>query len=576
MKPVSDDDPGNERGGPGGAADAGALVFVACALAAFSVAPLRALFSAYVSDPNYSHGLLVLGVAVILAWRARARLFSAAARPGPGGFAPLLMGCGLVAFGHWYQIGLRPGSLGHVFLQGMGLLVAVAAVIWILAGRYRFRILLPVLGFLVFAVPWPESFTLPVTTALQRLVAIGATHLLRALGVEVFRDGNLLHLHSAVLGVAEACSGIRSLLAFFATAAACALFLSLGVWRTLWLFAWVPVAAVGSNILRILATSLLVLYGGSGWLHGPRHELLGLAAVLLGGGFLFVLARFLSRGAARPSPATPAAGLPLPRPALWPAAMAISLLLFATALGLRHVARHYECQVPPDAFVPVARLPLAEFPYAVGSYRCTDESRLSAKEYDLLQPSEQLVRTYEDPQGNGLLLTVLYWAAQRTYPGSAAITRYPHTPYSCMWGAGWIRETAYDDVARPAWLPDASLYTGGFVKAGRERLVLFWNTNAEEDPRPFSPKNLRQRGRLLVQSWTAVPTGILPATYSVRVETDIVTQPAQANDIALDFARQAADILPDFGIGRLPERALDGCLGDLPVAGRGMSGGGLK
>ena len=552
MNPVVIQRRDDRGGGRGPAVDVAALVLVVCALAAFSVAPLRALFSVYVGDPNYSHGLLVLGVALMLAWRARARIFSTMAQPGPGGFAPLIMGCGLVAFGHWYQIALRPGSLGHVFLQGMGLLVALASVIWILAGRDRFRILLPVLGFLVFAVPWPESFTVPVTTALQRFVAICSTYLLRALGVEVFRAGNLLHLHSAVLGVAEACSGIRSLMAFFATAAACALFLSLGVWRTLLLFALAPVAAVGSNILRILATSFLVLYGGGEWLHGTRHDLLGLAAVLLGGGMLVAGARALSRGAFRTPPATPAPELPLPRPTLWPAAAATSWLLFATALGMRHVAQHYECRVPPDSFVPVAHRPLAEFPYAVGHYRCTDESRLSDKEYAMLQPSGQLVRTYEDPQGNWVLLTVLYWEAQRTYPGSAAVTRYPHTPYSCMWGAGWSRETAYDDVTRPAWLPDAWLYTGGFVKAGRERIVLFWNTNAAEDPRPFSPKDLRQRGRLLAQSWAAVPEGILPATYSARIETDIKSQPALAKELALDFARQAAEILPDFGIGHRP------------------------
>lgn len=533
-------------------ADVGVLVWFGGALATFSIFPVRALLQAYASDPNYSHGLLLPLVALLLAWRARDRVGAVEANRGWGGFVPLLVGCGLVALGHWYQIALRPGYLGHVFLQGMGLLVALAAIVWILAGQHRFRVLLPVLGFLVFAVPWPESFTLPVTTALQRFVAICATHLLRMLGVEVFRDGNLLHLRTCVLGVAEACSGIRSLMALFATSAACAAFLRLSIGRTLLLFALAPVAAVGSNVVRILATSVLVLFGGETWLHGPLHDLLGLAVVLMGGGAIFAAAQFLGRSVPRPREIFRPQGLSKSQVALWPAAATAGALLLAAALGMLHVTRHYAGMIRPEADVPVARLPLAEFPYAIGSYRCTDESRLSAKEYDILLPSEQIVRTYEDPQGNWVLLTVLYWEAQRTFPGSSAITRYPHTPYSCMWGAGWVRETAYDRVISSEWLPNHKLYVGGFTKAGRERIVLFWNTNAEEDPRPFSPKDLRRRGRLLVQSWNKVPEAILPATYSVRVETDLENHPAQAQQTALDFAHQAAEILPDHGIGCRP------------------------
>lgn len=534
------------------AADVVARIWFGLNLIAFSLAPVRVLMSTYMGNPNYSHGLLVPVVVAIQLWRSRARCLSAERGWGPGGLFPLALGCVAVVFGHWYRIALRPGYLGHVFLQGMGLLIVSASAVWMLAGRARFRILAPALGLLAFAVPWPDSFLLPVTSALQRMVAVCSAHVLRALGIEVFRDGNLLVLHSAVLGVAEACSGIRSLMAFFATAAACAAFLSLRVWRTLLLFVLVPVAAVGSNVVRIVVTSFLVLFGGDVWLRGFLHDLLGLAVVVLGGGILFLGALWLSRGSRPPVSANPAGEQSMNpfRPGLL-AAIGGAMLL-ASTLSMRHVVRHYEGLARPDSHVQEARLPLAEFPYAVGQYRCTDEARLSAMEFDMLQPSEHLVRTYEDPQGNWVLLTVLYWEAQRTFPGSTAVMRYPHTPYSCMWGAGWSRETAYDSATTPAWLPGTVLYAGGFAKAGRERIVYFWNTNAEEDPRPFSPKDLRKRWRLLIQSWTKMPEGILPATYSVRVETDIEEVPAKARGLAIDFARQTAEILPSFGIGRLP------------------------
>lgn len=537
--------------------DIAMLLLSGFSLAVFLILPMRLLGSVYHQDPNYSHGYLVWLFAVFLACQKRTSFRAAPARTSVMGFVPLLLGCGLVVVGHWYRIALQPGYLGHVFLQGIGLWLTVSAAIWILAGGSRLRIMAPVLGFMVFSIPWPESFTLPVTRTLQRLVAVSSAHLFRSLGIEVFRDGNLLHLPNAVLGVAEACSGIRSLMAFLAVTAACAVVFKLGLLRTLVLFLLAPLAAVASNVLRILITGILVLNGNADWMHGSRHDLLGLAVILCGGGMLLSAARALKKGEGGP-PGTSGLSPPGPGPhaKYWPSALATSAVLLVAVTGMHGISRHYAGMMRPDPLVPVARLPLEQFPRVIGDFQCTSESNLSAAEYDLLKPSEQLVRMYEDPQGNWVLVTVLYWKAQLTYPGSPAVLHYPHTPYSCMWGAGWTRETAYDRTDFPDWLAGMPLYMGGFVKAGRERIVLFWNTNTEEDPRPFSPKDLRRRWHLLVGSWDRVPRGILPATYSVRIETDIQDEFATANEIALQFARRAAVALPEYGIGRrknLPE-----------------------
>lgn len=97
-----------------------------------------------------------------------------------------------------------------MFLQGAGWLIASAGWIGMLLGWPRLRFLAPRLSFLVFMVPLPDAWLLTLMLALQRAVAVCSTGLLRAMGLVVCREGDVLHLSSITLGVAGACSGIRS------------------------------------------------------------------------------------------------------------------------------------------------------------------------------------------------------------------------------------------------------------------------------------------------------------------------------------------------------------------------------
>lgn len=531
-------------------ADAGCLLLILWAWGLFCWVPGQALLATWLGDPNYSHGLLGPVVAGVLAWRARAELFAVGEGNRWGGALPLAAGGGLVALGHWYQVGLLPGSLGYVFLEGAGLLIATGGLLWMLAGWPRARLLAGRLGFLVFTIPWPESLLQPLAQFLQRAVAVGASVLLRLLGVEVFREGNLLHFPATVLHVAGACSGIRSLMAFFAVAAACAAFLELRRGRTLLLLLLAPLVAVAGNLLRVLATSFLVLHGGGFWLRAGPHDLMGLAVVLLGGGVLFRAAQAWAVPAEGP-PRNPGAGHGARQKPVFRATAVMAAGMLALAAGvLGQITRHYQGLARAVAPVPVQRMALAEFPRRIGDYRCTGEFQMARSEFDMLRPSEQLLRTYENPAGSLVQLTILYWAPRRAHPGPASIQQFPHTPYTCLAFAGWKRLKDFDDAETHDWLPDRVISSGRFRKDAQERLVLFWNTNDEEDPRLFSPRHLGARFRLLVRSWSAIPEAIVPPTYSVKIELDPAGNFSAAKLVGLDFARGVALRLPEFGLGR--------------------------
>ncbi|HPT17238.1 MAG TPA: exosortase, partial [Kiritimatiellia bacterium] len=530
------------------AGEAGWGALVVGAWLAFSWAPARAVVPVYLHDPNYSHGLLFPLLVLWLVWRTRQRL----ERAGDGlrwpGFALLAAGAGLTILGHWYHVALQLGWRGHVFLQAAGWLAASAGAVWFLLGWPRFRILAPRLGFLVCAIPLPDYWLLTLTSALQRGVAIGSASLLRAIGVVVFREGNVLHFASITLGIAGACSGIRSLMAFFAAAAVFAAFFDLSAGRALLLLALAPVAAVVANLLRVVVTSLLAIQGGQIWIEGKVHDAMGLAVVLLGGLFLFAVGQMLRRreapSVAAPAPVAECRRLGLPRAV----ALLAGLVFFGAAGGMAVVTHHYARMASALHMTPLARRPLAEFPGQIGKFRVLHESRLAPFEEDLLQPADQLIRTYGDERGNAFRLTVLYWNPRPRDPAAAAPPPVPHSPNLCWRYEGW-ELVASQTIEPRAELPDVPLDVSWFEKSGQERLVLFWRAQTAGRPSLLAPAQLWAGLETLFQSWNAIPREWLDPLYQVRIDTEVGAQPDRTLAETLEFARQLAVVLPDYGVG---------------------------
>jgi exosortase len=110
---------------------------------------------------------------------------------------------------------------------------------------------------------------------LQGLAAQSAAWALDTLGVPVLLDGNVIHLSRVTLGVAEACSGIRSLMSLLAVAVAWGYLTLTGFWPIAVLAAAAVPITVVANIGRIVTTGLVGQTFGMEYATGFFHTFSG-------------------------------------------------------------------------------------------------------------------------------------------------------------------------------------------------------------------------------------------------------------------------------------------------------------
>jgi exosortase len=178
------------------------LVAVVAAIGFVYWRTLSSLVQQWASDDNYSHGFFVVPLALYFAWERRPALVAAEARPAAAGAAVIALSLAV-----WLA-----GTFGaELFLTRVSLIGVIAGTIWFLWGWHHLRILaFPVL-FLFLMVPLPAIIFNQIAFPLQLFASQVGEQVISAAGIPVLRDGNILRLPSRTLEVAEACSGIRSL-----------------------------------------------------------------------------------------------------------------------------------------------------------------------------------------------------------------------------------------------------------------------------------------------------------------------------------------------------------------------------
>lgn len=251
-----------------------------------------ALVSQWLSSADASYGLALAAVALALAWRRRAT-FVSAINPS----APPTLGIAILSFGIAVYLA---GALGSdIFLTRVSSVLVIAGVTCFLAGPSASRIMATPLIFLLLAIPPPSLVVTALTLPLQTIASrIGETTLMAG-GVSVIRDGNLLRLPSTTLEVAEACSGLRSLLSLGALAVVLS-WATERSWprRAVIVAAAVPIAVV-VNGLRVAATGFACELWGPAAAADPWHTLTGWLTFAAAMGLLVSTGRLI--GGTRPA-----------------------------------------------------------------------------------------------------------------------------------------------------------------------------------------------------------------------------------------------------------------------------------
>jgi exosortase len=224
---------------------------------------LGRLTSQWWNDPNFSHGFFVPLFSVFVIWQEREHLARIPLRPSWFGLPVIAAALGVLIVG---QLGVE------LFLARTSLIFLLAGAVILFVGWDLFRALLFPWAFLFLMVPIPAILFNHITFPLQILASKVAAATLPFFGVPVLRQGNVMILAQQILEVADACSGIRSLMSLVTLAIIYGYLMERRLWvRWLLALASVPVA-VAANSFRIITTGLMVQYWDPDKAEGAFHS----------------------------------------------------------------------------------------------------------------------------------------------------------------------------------------------------------------------------------------------------------------------------------------------------------------
>lgn len=253
-------------------------------LAYWTVVP--GMVSDWNNDPNYSHGFLVPLIAGYFAWQKWPELRSLPVSPSNLGLLVVIGSLLLLIFGF-------AGT--EYFTMRSSLVFLLAGIILFWFGWAVFKGLLLPVGFLLFMVPLPYIVYDAMAFPLKLLVAKFSVAALKLMGIAVLREGNIIMFPQTVLEVADACSGLRSLMSLLALAVAYAVFSQRSnLMRVIMVLSAVPIA-IATNMFRVIATGVLAQFYGAAAAEGFFHEFAGLAVFALAMILLFVLGAVLRK-----------------------------------------------------------------------------------------------------------------------------------------------------------------------------------------------------------------------------------------------------------------------------------------
>ncbi|MDD2900547.1 MAG: exosortase/archaeosortase family protein [Desulfuromonadaceae bacterium] len=238
------------------------------------------------TDENYSHGFLVPIIAGYFLWQRWPDLKDRLVKPDGMGLVVIL----------WGVMQLLVSWLGtEYFTMRSSLVVLLIGMTLFWFGREVLKGMALPLGYLIFMVPIPYIVYDMLAFPLKLFVTKVSVAFLKLVGVVVMREGNIIMFPTTTLEVADACSGIRSLISLLAIAAAYSFLMkTTSVRRWIIIFSAIPIA-VATNSLRVIVTGVLAQWWGAKAAEGFFHEFAGMAVFVLAMAMLVAFGELLRR-----------------------------------------------------------------------------------------------------------------------------------------------------------------------------------------------------------------------------------------------------------------------------------------
>ena len=238
------------------------------------------------NDEESSHLMLVPFIMAYLLWQRWQTVL--ASPPSFGWTGPVTLAAGIFMWEYGYRYDYRVAD--H-----LGAVVVLAGAVMCVTGDRFFYRLWPVFLLLAFLIPVPYTVRVALAVPLQRLNAAITYDLLSVAGIPLQRFGSVLELNGQRIGVAEACNGMRSILAVLLVCYASAFATRVRPSARLLLLLAAPFIALAANIIRLMLTTIAYGYWSIG-LADTAHDLLGWFTIAVAFGFVLgvvALARWL-------------------------------------------------------------------------------------------------------------------------------------------------------------------------------------------------------------------------------------------------------------------------------------------
>ncbi len=248
------------------------LIFSLLLLAALYYQVVPDMVAQWSEDPNYSHGFLVPLVSAYFIYECREELKKTVIKPNNAGLVIILGALGLLVVG-------VAGTEYFAMRSSLVFLLIGLVLYWL--GWNALKVLALPLGFLFFMVPLPYIVYDAIAFPLKLFVAKYSVWSLKAMGIVVWREGNIIMFPQTVLEVADACSGLRSLMSLIALSVALAFFSQKSSWKRLVLILSAIPIAIFTNAIRVIVTGILAQYWGAKAAEGFFHEFAGMAVFVL-------------------------------------------------------------------------------------------------------------------------------------------------------------------------------------------------------------------------------------------------------------------------------------------------------
>jgi exosortase len=253
------------------------------------------LIRAIDQQADWGHTLVVPLIAGYLVYLNRAKLLAERFRTAWSGLIPMVLGVGIYVLST-----VGPMLFRHYNIEAFGVWLTLAGMVLLFCGWRAMKWLwFPLLYLLVFGQTISERLLQIVTFPMQDITARGA-HFLLSLGLDVERKGNTIFIYyngqEKPLNIAQACSGMRMLMAFLALGVVMAYTGLKHYWQRVALVVLAVPTAIFVNVLRVITLGLLSLADAE-FAGGEFHKFIGLVwlvpAFLIYLGLMWVIKRLV-------------------------------------------------------------------------------------------------------------------------------------------------------------------------------------------------------------------------------------------------------------------------------------------